>query len=877
MKRVFATAMFVCVAAGNSATTYVIETVAGSNLAGDGGQAASASFASLEGVAVDSAGNIYVADAGDNRVRKIAPSGVISTLAGDGLAGARGDGGSAVSAQLHAPYGVAVDLAGNVYIADLGNHRVRRVDASGKISTVAGDAQPLSAPRNVAVDARGNLYIAEFEAHRITRISRDGTATVIAGTGEAGFAGDGGPANAAVLAYPAGIAVTREGAIYFADSGNNRIRRVVAGLITTVAGGDGEGPLAGQLSVPTGVALDNDAHLYIADSGNKCIRKINPDGSTETIEAAARDIATDGQNVYGAGWEHLWRMNAAGKAWIVAGDGLFGIRGDGAAAVAAGLGGPAALATDPFSNLYIADELADRVRRVDASGRISTIASADSAQLRAPSAVLADRFGNVWIADQNHDRVLQVGPDGTVIQFAGNGSPGFSGDGLEAAGAQLMSPGGLAAGADGALYIADTGNQRIRAVSRSGIIRTVAGNGMPGYSGDGAAAVEAQLHDPRGLAVDGAGNLYVADSGNHRIRRIDVHGAISTVAGTGTAGFSGDASKASAAQLNSPRGIAVGADGSLYIADTGNQRIRAVDSSGLIRTIAGTGIEGFFGDGGPALSAQLSSPSGIIAGADGSLWFADYGSARVRRLAPFGDEPPPIGDPPPGGEPLPPVVLTNAASMVPGAVAPGEIVSIFGSALGPETGTEGKFENAGVLATLVAGVEVRFDGHPASLFYVQASQINALVPYEVAGRSTVSVEVFYQGKAVAQSIASIVAAVPAIFTIAHGTGQAAAINQDGTLNSRDTPASRGSIVTLYATGEGVRHPGESLASPVLPVSLTIGGKRAEILYAGAAPGFAGLMQINARVPASPRGAGFYPVLLTVGSYTSPPAAVIALR
>ena len=363
------------------------------------------------------------------------------------------------------------------------------------------------------------------------------------------------------------------------------------------------------------------------------------------------------------------------------------------------------LATDPFSNLYIADELADRVRRVDASGRISTIASADSAQLRAFRRAGGQVCrGNVWIADQNHDRVLQVGPDGTVIQFAGNGSPGFSGDGLEAAGAQLMSPGGLAAGADGALYIADTGNQRIRAVSRSGIIRTVAGNGMPGYSGDGAAAVEAQLHDPRGLAVDGAGNLYVADSGNHRIRRIDVHGAISTVAGTGTAGFSGDASKASAAQLNSPRGIAVGADGSLYIADTGNQRIRAVDSSGLIRTIAGTGIEGFFGDGGPALSAQLSSPSGIIAGADGSLWFADYGSARVRRLAPFGDEPPPIGDPPPGGEPLP-VVLTNAASMVPGAVAPGEIVSIFGSALGPETGTEGKFENAGVLATLVAGVE----------------------------------------------------------------------------------------------------------------------------------------------------------------------------
>jgi sugar lactone lactonase YvrE len=185
MKRFFATAMFVCVAAGNSATTYVIETVAGSNLAGDGGQAASASFASMEGVGVDSAGNVYVADAGDNRVRKIAPSGVVSTLAGDGFAGARGDGGPAVSAQLHAPYGVAVDLAGNVYIADLGNNRVRRVDGAGKISTVGGDAQHLFAPRNVAVDAAGNLYIAEFEAHRITRISRDGTATVIAGTGEA--------------------------------------------------------------------------------------------------------------------------------------------------------------------------------------------------------------------------------------------------------------------------------------------------------------------------------------------------------------------------------------------------------------------------------------------------------------------------------------------------------------------------------------------------------------------------------------------------------------------------------------------------------------------------------------------------------------------
>ena len=217
--------------------------------------------------------------------------------------------------------------------------------------------------------------------------------------------------------------------------------------------------------------------------------------------------------------------------------------------------------------------------------------------------------------------------------MAGTGTPGFSGDDGPATTAQLMGPRGLAVAADGNLYIADFGNHRVRRVGlSSGRITTVAGTGTAGFSGDDGLATAAQLANPTGVAVDAAGNLYIADNGNHRVRRVDPSGVITTVAGTGAQGFSGDRGPAIAAQLNSPVGVAVDTAGSLYIADRGNERVRRVDPSGVIITVAGTGVQGFSGDRGPAIAAQLNTPRDVAVAADGTLYIADYDNHRVRRV-----------------------------------------------------------------------------------------------------------------------------------------------------------------------------------------------------------------------------------------------------
>jgi hypothetical protein len=222
---------------------------------------------------------------------------------------------------------------------------------------------------------------------------------------------------------------------------------------------------------------------------------------------------------------------------------------------------------------------------------------------------------------------------GRITTVAGTGTPGFSGDDGPATTAQLMGPRGLAVAADGNLYIADFGNHRVRRVGlSSGRITTVAGTGTAGFSGDDGLATAAQLANPTAVAVDAAGNLYIADNGNHRVRRVDPSGVITTVAGTGAQGFSGDRGPAIAAQLNSPVGVAVDTAGSLYIADRGNERVRRVDPSGVIITVAGTGVQGFSGDRGPAIAAQLNTPRDVAVAADGTLYIADYDNHRVRRV-----------------------------------------------------------------------------------------------------------------------------------------------------------------------------------------------------------------------------------------------------
>ncbi|MBZ5727086.1 MAG: hypothetical protein LAP87_19065 [Acidobacteriia bacterium] len=326
---------------------YRVATVAGSSQLGDGGPAISAQIGAIQGIAVDRGGNLYLADTDHHRVRRIAPDGAIATLAGTGTAGYSGDGGPAAGAQLNLPYGLAADLAGNVYVADLGNNRVRRIGPDGTITTVAGtgvqgssgDGGPatgaqLLAPRNVAADAAGNLYISEFGGHRVRKVSPDGRIVTVAGTGVAGFRGDGGAAASAQLAFPAGLAVDRNGALYIADSQNQRVRKVMpGGLIATVLGGTP----GTKLLTPMAVAPDLSGGLYVADGSG-------------TVRAAT----TSG------GWIN------------VAGNGTPGFSGDSGPAPSAALTVPRDLALDSAGNLYIADGV--RIRRVDGSGTIQTVA-----------------------------------------------------------------------------------------------------------------------------------------------------------------------------------------------------------------------------------------------------------------------------------------------------------------------------------------------------------------------------------------------------------------------------------------------------------------------------------------------------------------------
>ena len=568
-------ALSAAVAGAQSADGWVIETVAGgASFGGDGAAATAAQLNNPYNVALDGSGNLYIADTSNHRIRKVDSSGNISTVAGTGMRGFGGDGAAATAAQLNFPRGVALDGAGNLYIADRLNNRIRKVDSSGNISTVAGNGTrsfggdgaaateaQLNLPNGVALDGSGNLYIADTSNHRIRKVDSSGNISTVAGSGTAGFGGDGGSATdtAARLNNPNGVALDGAGNLYIADTWNRRIRTVdSSGNISTVAGGgsslaNGIMATTARLNFPNRVAVDGSGNLYIADTNNHRIRKADSSGNISTV----------------------------------AGNGTSSFGGDGGAATAAQLKNPRGVALDGSGNLYIADTSNDRIRKVDSSGNISTVAggsigdggAAGGAQLNNPRGVALDGSGNLYIADTDNDRIRKVDSSGVITTVAGNGMRGFSGDGAAATAARLNQPRGMALDGSGNLYIADRSNHRIRKVDSAGDISTVAGNGMPSFSGDGAAAVAAQLEFPEDVALDGSGNLYIADKNNHRIRKVDSAGNISTVAGVDTfgyGGFRGDGAAAVAAQMQEPRGVALDGSGNLYIADTGNNRIRKV-------------------------------------------------------------------------------------------------------------------------------------------------------------------------------------------------------------------------------------------------------------------------------------------------------------
>jgi uncharacterized protein (TIGR03437 family) len=871
VKRLRPALLFLAAGVAPAATgpQYLITSVAGSDSVGDGGAAAQAQLAGAEGVALDAAGNIYIADAIDHRVRKVSPAGVIVTVAGNGHPGFKGDDGPAVNALLDNPYGLAADATGNLYIADLGNSRVRCISPDGVIRTVAGGGQnrPGSdganalatklSPRNVAVASDGTLYISDFADHRVYRVTRDGRISVAAGTGVPGAGAADEPASTAQLNAPAGLVVDAAGAVYVADSGNNRVRKIDRGRVVTVTGG--EQP-ASSLNAPTGVAVDAAGNLYIADSGNRRLVKRSPAAVLVTLagfgELTPRDVALDRSGtLVVAALTRVERVSTAGQVAPLAGNGTFGFLGDGGPALEAHLFFPAAVAADPAGNLYIADQRNYRVRKVESSGRILTVAGsgvsgsagdrglAVLAQLTTPSGVALDTMGRLWIADQDAHRVRLMAPGGTIETAAGTGARGYDGDGGPASSAQLFAPSSVALDRAGNVYIADSFNHRVRKIAPDGRISTVAGRGVRGYGGDGGPAIEAQMDTPRAVAVDAEGNLYVAEYANHCVRRVTPAGRIDTVVGTGRRGYSGDGGWALATDLNHPLGIALDPAGNLFIADSDNHRIRMVTPDGILTTIAGDGNPGFAGDGGAALTAQMYAPSGVAVGPGGEIYVADFWNHRVRKLTP-------LIAAPVEAEPLVPLSVVHAASLAPGPVAPGQLVTILGAGLAATPGE----------------TEVRFDGVTALVFYAQDGQVNAQVPLRIAAQT--EIEVWVRGVLRGRASVPLAAAAPGLFTVSQGKGQALAVNEDGTLNMEKNPAPRGSVVVLYATGEGMSQ---------LPVAVTVAGFPAEVQYAGAAPGYPGLMQLNVRLPSAYAPPGVLPVTLTVGAAASQSGVTIAVK
>ena len=563
-----------------------------------------ATFNYPTGICKDLTGNIYITDYGNHRIRKMTPLGVVTTVAGSIQGYSDGVG---TLAKFFRPTGICIDNAGNLYVSDSGNFKIRKIDTSGNVTTLAGstfgfvDGTGITAKFNglngLCCDINGNIFVADKNNHRIRKITPSGFVTTFAGS-ISGYLDANGVS--AKFYNPIGICITVNGDFYIADSGNHRIRKITSsGAVTTLAGSgtadfsDGVGNLA-SFSTPTGVCVDATDNVYVADNINNLIRKITPSGLVTTLAGSTTGFVY----IFGQVTNFLH---------------------------------PSGVCFDVTGNIIVADTDGHRIWKILGNNTNTVINIAGSIPgskdgtgtpiAMSTRKVCSDFDGNIYATESGYNRIRKITPSGIVTSYVGNTNGTNNGT---LATAQFGYPEDLCFDTStGNIYVADTGNHRIRKITPTGVVSTLAGS-TSGFA-DGTSA---QFWGPKAVCTDPAGNIYVADTFNFRVRKITPNGVVSTLAGYNEGAANGTGV---AARFSTMLGICSDSNGNLYVADNGNYRIRKITQAGVVTTLAGS-VQGDLD--GVGTSAQLAYPYGVAMGSDGNIYVTD--SNKIKRITPNG-------------------------------------------------------------------------------------------------------------------------------------------------------------------------------------------------------------------------------------------------
>lgn len=671
------------------------------------GPAHQARFQAPQGVATGPGGVVYVADTSGHRIRMVSAAGDVSTLAGDGLSGF--EDGVGTSARFSSPAGIVVGSDGMIYVSEQYGNRIRRITPAGEVATLTtvgtwesanlGQVAEFQAPLGLAVDADDTLYVAESKRHVIRRITKHGDISILAGTESlAGFAD--GPASTARFNTPTDVALDPQGLVYVTDQNNHRIRRILAdGTVETFVGGAGDsdvGPIpAVQLRYPLGVECRPDGALYVSEAFGNRVRFISPDGMASIVAGSSQGGLLDGPGI------------------------------------TALLNGPRFMAWTDTTGLLLADSYNDVIRAIADDGSVGTF-SGNPNSLLDPDGVAADPDGGWWVADTYHHRILHIGPDRAVTVWAGVGAPGWV-DG-PADEARFHSPVGLARGAANELYVSEIGNHTVRKITADRIVSTVAGGGTAGFA-DGAGTA-ARFSSPNGLTTDPTGRVFVADRGNHRVRLITAEGEVGTYSGSGTAGYL-DAAVAEA-RFRLPSGVALAPDGTLYVADSGNNRIRFITTEGAVGTLGGADLPG--GTDGTWNVSRYATPHSIAIAPSGYLYVSEQlggAGSRLRRVTPAGASSSVTWGPTPSLETANGVAISPTGQIALVSSPYGKVITL----LDPLEDRSPSFINTPANTTIIRGTPWQFvldtAAHPPATYSMMDGELPPGITFDVR-RGTVS-------------------------------------------------------------------------------------------------------------------------------------------